>query len=177
MDGTEWVGLFFRWGHILAAIAMLGGTLFMRWTLIPAMATLPDDQRQTLQQAIRQRWSRVVGAASGILLVSGLYNAVVLIKSYHFVGPFGNMYHALVAIKLLLALAVFLLAALLSGRTKAAESMRAQQAKWLTVAALLGITLVCLGGFMRAIDREPKVDGTVSVDQFESLPTHDDNVS
>jgi len=128
----------------------------MRWSVLPAAAHLTDDQRKLLQSGIRQRWARVVGAASGLLLVSGLINFVNTIKSHTFQGPLAGSYHALLGVKLLLALAVFLLAALLSGRSAASERIRARQALWLNVAVGLGVVLVCLGGLMKMIDRIPK---------------------
>ncbi|MDA0660993.1 MAG: hypothetical protein O2931_17840 [Planctomycetota bacterium] len=156
MMSNLYIVLALRWVHILCAVAMLGGSFFLRWSVLPAMSELAEDQRRALQQGIRQRWARVVGLASGLLLVSGLVNAVGNIVTYKFVGPLAGAYHALVAVKLLLALGVFALAAMLTGRSAAAERIRANQAFWLNIVIVMGVALVCLGGVMKVVERLPK---------------------
>ncbi len=47
------LGLVSRWLHILAAITAVGGTIFIRFALLPAMAEMDDTQRNSLQEAIR----------------------------------------------------------------------------------------------------------------------------
>ena len=39
------LGILFRWMHILAAIAAVGGTFFIRLALLPSLAELPDETR------------------------------------------------------------------------------------------------------------------------------------
>lgn len=157
------IDLLLRWTHVLSAVALLGGSFFLRWTVVPALSTLAEEPRQALQQAMRRRWAGVVGVASGLLLISGLVNAVLMIKRYEFIGPLSGMYHMLVGVKLLLAFGVFTLAALLSGRSAAAERMRGQHTFWLNVTVALGVTLVCLGGLMKMIDRDAKPPATTEL--------------
>jgi hypothetical protein len=145
--------LVLRWLHILTAISLAGGVLFFPWVLRPALRELGDEPRRQLEGALQQRWARVVMLTSGILLITGLVNAVRLIIGHSFPG---GQYHTLVALKLFLALAVFGLSALLAGRSAAAERMRAQGAAWWNVNVALVIVLVCLAGVMKTSERVPK---------------------
>ena len=145
--------LLLRWVHIFSAIAMVGGTIFWRFVLFPSVQTMPDASRSELLGTIRGRWARIVMLASGLLLASGLINAVLAIKRYDFSG---SPYHILVAVKLVLALIVFWLAATLSGRSKNAERFRERMGYWLTVNLILAVILVCLAGFMKLAPRVPK---------------------
>ena len=64
----------------------------------------------------------------------------------------------LLAIKIVLAAAIFYIASLLAGRSEAASKFRQNQRYWLNINILLAILLVCIAGAMRLADREPKED-------------------
>ncbi len=147
------VALISRWAHILAAITAVGGTIFIRYALLPTLATLPDEQRRALHEALRARWSKAVMVSILFLLASGLYNFIVINRS---LGA-GNealqgikpMYHALFGVKFLLGLGIFFIASALVGRSAAFEKVRANAKLWATVNIALAVVLVCLSGFMR----------------------------
>ena len=145
-----------RWMHILCAVGLVGGTYFWRFALWPALRSVDQDLRTPLLGAIRGPWARLVMITSGLLLLSGLVNAVRIIQAYQFVE--GAPYHLLVAIKLLLALAVFWVAAKLSGRSESAERFRENMGTWLTVNVVLTTLLVCLAGYMKVSERTLKLD-------------------
>ena len=79
---------------------------------------------------------------SGLLLVSGLVNAVLIIRRYDFEG---GLYHGLVAVKLLLALALFWISSALAGRSSLAEKLREKMTFWLNVNVVLAVLLVSPG--------------------------------
>jgi hypothetical protein len=60
----------------------------------------------------------------------------------------------LAGIKILLSLALFVLAALLAGRTPLAERLREKFYFWLTTAVLIGVAIVILGGVLRTFDHK-----------------------
>lgn len=159
------VELILRWVHILSAITLMGGALFMRFTLLPAVASLDEATQTQLHNAVRQRWARIVATCSGLLLISGLVNAVSVIKQYE-LDP---VYHMLVMVKLLLALAVFFLSAVLSGRSGLAERMRQQRTRWLNITLLLALILVCVAGYMKMMDRTPKPEAASARQVFQPL--------
>jgi hypothetical protein len=72
----------------------------------------------------------------------------------------------LFGIKFLLALVVLYIASLLAGRSAAAERARQNAKTLLTVNLALATIVVCLGGYMRTIDRTPK--GTAPANAAES---------
>lgn len=154
-----------RWIHILCAIALVGGTYFWRFALVPALNGLDASQRDQVSDAVRPRWARVVMITSGLLLLSGLWNAVANIMAYQFEG---GLYHGLVGIKLLLALAIMFIAAKLSGRSQGAAKFREKQTHWLTINALLATLLVCTAGVMKVSPHVPKVATSVEAGQGDS---------
>lgn len=128
----------------------------MRFAYSPAIGSLPDDQRDELQAAVRRRWAKLVAASALFLLLSGFYNAGMAAMNWKMVGEFGGLYNPLLGVKLLLALAVFAIASLLSGRSEGAEKFRQKESMWLNVNVLLTIVLVCIAGVMKVTEREPK---------------------
>ena len=144
----DYLGILFRWLHILAAIVAIGGMAFCRLALLPALRTLDSEQRQQVHEAIRARWSKVVAGAIGLLLVSGIYNIFMVIKA-PYKEELRDYYFHVFAVKFVLAFGIFFLASALSGRGKATEKIRQNGGFWLTVNLVLALLLVCLSGVLR----------------------------
>jgi uncharacterized membrane protein len=146
------VHLVARWAHILAAITAVGGTIFARSVVVPALDELPDGQRSALHAAMRRRWSKVVAASIGFLLLSGFYNFAVTVVDYRV----PKWYHMVFGIKFLLALVIFMVASLLAGKTSAAEKLRKNLKFWLNLNIILAVIVVCLSGVLRTAVKTPK---------------------
>jgi len=146
------LALLFRWMHILAAIAAVGGTIFIRLALMPSLSVLADDSRKALHEAIRSRWSKMVVAGIAFLLVSGLYNFVVTWQTYNLPG----YYAALFGVKVVLALTIFFIASALVGRSPALEAIRRNARFWVTLNMTLAIVLVCISGVLRMAKKTEK---------------------
>ncbi|MFO0915990.1 MAG: hypothetical protein U0795_23735 [Pirellulales bacterium] len=142
------VDLFLRWGHIYAAIALVGSIWFWCSALHPAVPAGPTEWFA----AMRRRWAPVVHACTAVLLATGLFNFVQNVMTYK-LPPW---YHALGLVKLLLALGLFFIAGKLVGSSQGAQKFQQEASKWLGIAALLGVILVGLAGVMRAAPRSPK---------------------
>lgn len=142
------LALVFRWIHILAAITAVGGAIFLRFALLPALTVLSDDDHSKLREAIRQRWAMWVHGAVGLLLASGLVNIGLKIAKYQLPPT----YHMVFGIKFLLGIAIMVIAALLVGRSALAQSMRSNMKFWLNLNLALALILVCLSGFLRQMD-------------------------
>jgi uncharacterized membrane protein len=153
------LGVVLRWMHILAAITAVGGTIFSRVALLPAVGSLPDEPRRALLEGIRSRWSKYVAAAILFLLVSGLWNFMQMERTY----KLGALYHALFGIKFLLAFVIFFLASVLNGRSALAQKFRANARCWLTVNMTLAILVVCISGVLRGLPHPPKVAAAPAV--------------
>jgi uncharacterized membrane protein len=147
--------LFLRYMHILGAIMLMGGTIFMRFGLAPVVPTLDESARRELHERVRQRWSKFVMLASGLLLVSGIAN-LGLAARYDFQPVFGLNYNMVVGIKLILALPIFLFASLLAGRSATAVKMQANARMWMNVNLVLALLMVLIGGALRFVGRDLK---------------------
>ena len=156
------VGLISRWLHILAAITAVGGTIFMRLALVPSISVLPDDQRKSLHGEIRSRWSKLIMASILFLIVSGLYNYIMLVRAARDWPEPGlpALYHQLFGAKFVLALGVFFMASALSGRGAATEKFRQNAKYWMTVNLILALAIVCISGYMRMMHTGPNVTGS-----------------
>jgi len=150
--------LILRWMHILGAIMLVGGTIFMRTAYVPARQLSDFEPKPEFAEWLRVAWSRMVLLSSAQLLISGLVGFGLLITRSDInkeAFP-GSAYHMLFGIKFLLAFVVFFLAAGLSGRSGLAKKLRQREKFWLTVNMVLAITVVCLAGVLRLADRTEK---------------------
>ena len=152
MDTGLIIDVLLRWMHIFAAIAGVGGMIFQRVALVPAVAELPEDLRLRLHVAVRTRWARVVQGAILFLLVSGLVNFVGIVRNYELVG----YYHALFGVKFLVAFGIFFIASMLTGRSETAQRFQKNARYWLTVNLLLAVIVVGISGILRTAPKRPK---------------------
>jgi putative copper export protein len=143
--------------HILGAIMLAGGTIYLRCIHVPAKL-LTGDLSEAHLELQRKLWSRMVMIASAQLLISGIVNVILTVQYFEFdKSEFpGNAYHPLLGVKFLLAMVIFFLAAALAGRSGLAQKLRQKEKMWLTVNMVLAIVLVCIAGVMRLAPRSPK---------------------
>ena len=80
MDVSEILPQLSRWAHVFAAIVLTGGTLFMRFALVPALSE--STASEEIGNAIRRRWMKWVAGAALFLLVSGFYNFILKSKGF-----------------------------------------------------------------------------------------------
>jgi uncharacterized membrane protein len=152
-----WVMLLSRILHILAAIIMLGGIFYLRAIVTPSVTSV-DATADQLFGGRRAAWAMWVGIATMLLLVTGLWNYMQMIKMHE---KLASSYHMVAGLKMLAGIALFLLAALVAGRSPVAETMRPRMRFWLNVCLFLGVITVVLGSVLRTYPRTPKVDAQV----------------
>jgi len=134
--------------HVGTAIVLVGGTIFVRFILMPsANEALDQATHDKLRNRIMGTWKRVVHAGIALLLLSGGFNFWRTIAF----GPtkVDSLYHALMGTKIVLALVVFFIASALVGRSAAFEGMRKNAKKWLAINILLATIIVAISGFLR----------------------------
>ena len=170
MDPNQILGLLSRWFHIIPVIILVGGTVFMRISLIPAANQTGASAE--MREAVRKRWARLVMLSILLLLVTGLYNAVTKLTGYEV----PKIYGLLVVVKLAVGFVIFFLSALLSGRSDKAVKFREQETKWLNILCLLMLTLVLVAGYMKFVSADvpkklPKEDRHVQVEATADLMT------
>lgn len=162
----EYLSVLSRIAHVATAIVLVGGTVFMRFVLMPAAKELPEAEHDQLRQRLMARWKRVVHGGIALLLLSGLFNYMQQIPK-HKGDP---LYHALLGTKMLLALVVFFIASALVGRSAAFEKMRQNRAKWMGLIVLLSALIVGISGFVKVRGPKPKLAVPSESRQVKNLP-------
>ena len=141
----ETIDVLSRITHVGTAITLVGGSVFTLLVLMPSAKELPDEAHDRLSDAVKSRWKRFVHIGVTLFLISGIYNYVRAIPNHRGDG----LYHALLGIKMLLALVVFFLAAALVGRSQKLEPIRKSRSKWLTIMVILAAVIVAISGFLK----------------------------
>ena len=153
--------LLLRWAHILAAIVAMGGLVFARFALVPALSDIDAATRDRIHDAIRRRWLPWVIGAITVLLASGLANFLLFngrVKAEGWAdGQWMRQtsYHALFGAKFLMAMVAFYFASALVGRGEGTQWVRNDRAKWLSVTLGLTLAVVLLSGWMRQLHTGP----------------------
>ncbi len=155
LDSMYWIMLLSRVLHILGAIVLVGGLFYVRMIISPVDVPPGASSVDRLFGGRRAAWAKWVGIATALLLITGIWNYLQIINQHERMPP---GYHAVAGIKILAAFALFLLAALLAGRTPAAEAIRQNWRRWLSVCLLLGITAVVLGSVLRSFPHIAKAN-------------------
>jgi uncharacterized membrane protein len=131
--------------HVLTAVTLVGGSIFTLWVLMPSVKVFSGDEHSRLADAIRGRWKRFIHGGIALFLITGFYNYFRAIPLHRGDG----LYHAMMGIKMLLALGVFFLAAAMVGRSARLESMRKNRATWLPVLVIVAVVIVAISGFLK----------------------------
>jgi uncharacterized membrane protein len=170
-DSLFWLLLILRYMHILGAIALMGGTIFMRFALAPTVASLDEKTRQNVHEQVRGRWAKFVMIAAALLLISGILNLILIPMNYELSGVVNNkQYNMIVGIKFLLALPIFLFASFLTGRSATAKKFQASAPLWMNVNLVLALVMVLIGGYLKFAQRAPKIEAGKEPAQTTARP-------
>ncbi len=131
--------------HVGTAICLIGGSVFSLFALLPAAKALDADARAKLMAGITTYWKRFVTIGTLLMLVTGFYNYFQAMPKHKGDGP----YHMLIGIKMLLAFAIFFLAAALVGRSTKLQFIRDARGKWLTAIVLMAAVIVAISGYLK----------------------------
>jgi uncharacterized membrane protein len=133
-----------RYLHIVSAILAVGGLSFVAACLTPAMRVLDDGFRAQVAQVVMGRFVKIVWLAIAGLIVSGVYNWIMLAGTYKDLGPKGN---ALIGTKVLLAVILFGIIA-----AEATGWIKPKKPKGLMILKLhLAAIVILLGSILRAL--------------------------
>ena len=140
------IALSSRWLHIIGALVLLGGVLFSRLVVLPAIDTLAEDEQSRWHDLLRSKWAKWVGISTGVMLLTGFYNYLAVTAPKH---KGDGLYHGLMGAKMLAAVALFFFAAALAGKSPKLEAIRRKRKLWLTVTAVLGIAATMIAGYLK----------------------------
>jgi uncharacterized membrane protein len=156
IDSTYWIMLVSRILHIVGAIILAGGLFYIRFIIAPVDAS-PAAHVDSLFGGRRGTWAKWVGIATALLLITGIWNYVQFSK----LNDLATAYHIIAGIKMLAGIAVFLLAALLAGRTAAAQALRERWRYWLNICLALALLTAIMGSVLRSFPHNPKVNAPI----------------
>lgn len=138
-----------QWFHLLAAAIAVGGIFFQLIVLLPATrANLPPETQAAFAASVTDRLRGFVIVAMGLLLLTGLYNVFVGLK-----GSSGSLvaYLAILALKILLSLGLFVIAyGLVTDHPRLAK-VRENRPRSLAIAAALGAGVLLLAATLRRL--------------------------
>ncbi len=154
IDSMYWIMLVSRILHILGAIILVGGLFYVRFVVSSNGGQSSPTSPDQFFGGRRATWAKWVGIATALLLITGIWNYIQTSR----LDDLAASYHMIIGLKILAAFAVFLLAALLAGRTAAADAIRQNWRLWLNICLLLGILAVILAGVLRSFPHNPKSD-------------------
>ena len=156
------IPLISRWMHILPAVVMVGGAIFTQLVLCPSLDG--NDPENAVKQQIKRKWSKVIMGCALLLLLSGLYNTMVIFGADD--KP-GGMYHGLLALKLVLACSIFYISSMLAGKSDAALKFQEKEAFWGKLNMYAAIIVVLLAGGMKMVPRAPAEESATIVSVVE----------
>ncbi|MCC6341587.1 MAG: hypothetical protein IT166_05280 [Bryobacterales bacterium] len=121
---------------------LVGGTLYARYALAPAMEGMRTDEKTKLADRVADRMRTLVIAVVAALVASGLFN---LYRRAMLPGGLPAGYHLWFGIKMLLALHVIAVS-LLFGKVGVEPAKRTRQ---LTGVAISGLLILAISAHLR----------------------------
>src|SRR5438477_10961817 len=135
---TDALNVLMRWLHITSVAVLVGGIFYARFVIVPAVSTLPAQDRDTLGAAIAARYRSLLYLAMLFLTGTGVYNMVMNLGR-------GPVYQALLGIKLLLVLHVFAVAFLI------VKPKNPRRTRMMTGVVISGLTIIALSAVLRQL--------------------------
>jgi putative copper export protein len=150
MDVVFWVNVLSRWLHVLSAVIVVGGIVFLALALLPAVAGQDAAVRQAVMGPVVRRFKILVHAAIGLLLLTGFYNFMVVLPkartlTYH------SLYQSVLGTKILLAFILFGIAFPLLSSPPAFGNMEVGRRRWVTVILVLGLVILLFSSVLRRL--------------------------
>ncbi len=122
-----------RWVHIASVVTLIGGFIYARFVLAPAIASAVPAERNTLTAAVQRAFRPLLFTVIATVLISGIYN-------YATKGTYPPGYHMWMGIKLLFVLHILSSAILDSTRAPNPEKS-SRTALWIVVTGLIAIAI------------------------------------
>ncbi|MGD0498205.1 MAG: hypothetical protein ABSC23_07190 [Bryobacteraceae bacterium] len=127
-----------RWLHISSMAALVGGLLYARLAMLPAIQALAPDAREMLGERAAAAFRPLAFAAMAGAAISGFYN--MLTSPGH-----SARYHTLLGIKLLLAAHLFAATILI------VRPHCRRRARLMAGALISGLAIVLIAAYMKRI--------------------------
>ena len=132
------LGVCVRWIHIASVVTLIGGFIYARFVLAPALAALPTSERELAGRAAAKSFRPLLFVVLITALGSGMYN-------YATRASYPPTYHMWMGIKLLLVLHICVSAILYSVR----ESSDAKRSRTALSIAISGLIVIGIADYLR----------------------------
>ena len=129
-----------RWIHVASVVTLIGGFIFARYALAPALASLPEAERSTIAKRVVAGFRPLLYTVLVTILGAGLYN-------YLTKPSYPPHYHMWIGIKFLFVLHIFAVAILYAKR----DVDEAKRNRWLTGMVVSGLIVIAISSYLRWI--------------------------
>ena len=148
MESDLILPLVMRWIHMLSALTMVGGSVFLWLVYLPISSRiLSEEERAKLYEPLMRRWKLLVHPTIILFLVSGFYTYIAVTRFQH---EGQAIYHMAFGIKFLAAMVVFAFMIILTSTMSWSVKLREHQGLWWAFMASIAV-VVLLAGFMRML--------------------------
>jgi uncharacterized membrane protein len=129
-----------RWIHITSVVTLIGGFIFARFALAPALDSLAEPEHTAVGRSVVGGFTHLLYTVLVTVLGSGLYN-------YLTKPSYPPHYHMWIGIKFLFALHIFAVAILYT----MPDAEEAKRNRWLTGMVVSGLIIFAISAYLRWI--------------------------
>src|SRR5207247_11158247 len=120
---------------------------------------------EAVMDRVMQRFKRVIHSAIGLLLLTGVYNFIVVLPKVARL-EYRSLYHPIIGTKILLALILFGIITMALSSSPASGNMQERRSGWVTVTVVLALVILLLSATLRRLwDYRPTASSDQSVIQ------------
>jgi len=127
-----------RWIHITSVVTLIGGFIFAKLALAPALATVAEPERGSLGKKVVVNFRPWLYTVLVTVIGSGLYN-------YLTKPSYPPHYHMWIGIKLLFALHIFAVAVLYT----IPDAEEVKRNRWLSGMIVSGLIIFAISAYLR----------------------------
>jgi uncharacterized membrane protein len=129
-----------RWIHVTSVVTLIGGFIFARFAVAPALATVAEPERGTLGNKVVSNFRPLLYTVLATVLGSGLYN-------YLTKATYPPHYHMWIGIKFLFVLHIFAVSVLYT----IPQAEEVKRVRWLSGMVWSGLVIIAISGYLRWI--------------------------
>lgn len=129
-----------RWIHVTSVVTLIGGFIFARVALAPALASIAEPERGTLGKRVVGNFRPLLYTVLITVLGSGLYN-------YLTKPSYPPHYHMWIGIKFLFVLHIFAVAVLYT----IPDAEEVKRTRWLSGMIVSGLIIFAISSWLRWI--------------------------
>jgi len=129
-----------RWIHISSVVTLIGGFIFARFAVAPALATVAEPERGTIGNKVVANFRPLLYVVLATVLGSGLYN-------YLTKASYPPHYHMWIGIKFLFVLHIFAVSILYT----IPQAEEVKRVRWLSGMVWSGLVIIAISAWLRWI--------------------------